>query len=154
LRNAMGTLRPRELEAWELVRGTRLETVHLELSLRSDGRKQKFALMCPLVIEPRWASDAERFVIGYHPGRQEEWFPVYEDGDQTLLEQATAYFTKAWATLTETELDALRLKGKHALKSFSFSIEPRSLLEDLPSRPKGIWDDLNADDRTREGGKK
>ena len=121
LRGVIMKLKPRELEAFEMVRGTRLETVHLELSLRHEGKKRKLSLVCPIVIEPRWASGSERFTVAYHPARQGEWFPYHEDGG-TLAEQATAYFTQAWATLNDEDIEKLRLRGKALLKSFAFSV--------------------------------
>jgi len=149
LRGVIMKLKPRELEAFEMVRGTRLETVHLELSLRHEGKKRKLSLVCPIVIEPRWASGSERFTVAYHPARQGEWFPYHDDAG-TLAEQATAYFTQAWATLNDEDVERLRLRGKALLKSFAFSVTPRSLLDDLPDRKKGIWDDLKNDERTRD----
>ena len=57
LRDVVAKLEPRELEAFQLARGTQLERVRLELVLRGAGQRRKVSGLCPLVIEPRWASD-------------------------------------------------------------------------------------------------
>ncbi len=150
LRELIAKTPQRELGAFELVRGTKLQTVRVELGLRSEGRRRKVTMLCPLVIEPRWASDETPFVIAYHPARQERWFPLEEGADVTQL--ATAFFEEDWASLGDREIDALRLRGRAVLKSFSFSATPRSLLDELPDRPRGVWDDLrnDRDDARRE----
>ena len=143
LRTRVAALKPRELEALELVRGTRLETVRMELSLRDEGRKRKLSMLCPLVVESRWASDERRFVIAYHPDAQDQWFPVRDE--LPLAEQAAAYFNGAWAARTDDELDALRGDGRCALKAVAFSVEVRTLLDELPKKSQGPWDDLQKD---------
>lgn len=148
LRTRVAALKPRELEQVELVRATRLETVRMELSLRDEGRKRKVSMQCPLVVESRWASDDRRFVIAYHPYAQEQWLPVRDA--LPLAEQATAYFNQAWAARSDAEIEALRVNGRFALKAVAFSAEVRTLLDELPKKPTGPWDDLKKDPE-REG---
>ncbi len=143
LREAIAKLPPRDLGAIELVRGTRLQVVRVELSLRHEGRRRKVTMLCPVVIEPRWASDEARFVIAYHPARQGRWFPLHDD--EPVGPAAAAFFEDDWAALTDQEVEALRLRGRAVLKSFSFEVTPKSLLDELPDRPRGVWDDLRND---------
>jgi ATP-dependent Clp protease ATP-binding subunit ClpC len=143
LREVIAKLPPRDLGAVELVRGTRLQLVRVELSLRHEGRRRKVSMLCPVVIEPRWASDETRFVVAYHPARQGRWFPLHDD--EPVGAAAAAFFDDDWAALPDRDVDALRLRGRAVLKSFSFSATPRSLLDELPDRPRGVWDDLRND---------
>ncbi|MFO0607671.1 MAG: AAA family ATPase [Polyangiales bacterium] len=148
LRDALAGLPARELVRFEFVRGTRLETVHVELVLRGEGRRRKVSVVCPVIVEPRRASPSERLVIAYHPARQGRWFPV--QADLTLAEQAAAFFADDWAELDDAAVDELRLKGRGVLKSFSFAASPKSLLDELADRPRGVWDDLRNDGPARD----
>jgi ATP-dependent Clp protease ATP-binding subunit ClpA/ATP-dependent Clp protease ATP-binding subunit ClpC len=148
LREVVAKLNPRALSAFEFVRGTRLETVHVEVALRHEGRRRKVSMICPLVVEPRRATPDTRLVIAYHPARQGRWFPVHDD--MTLVEQATAFFADDWSELDDNDLDELRLKGRGVLKSFSFATSPKSLLDELTERPRGVWDDLRNDGPRRD----
>ena len=152
LRDAFMAAPARDLARVGFVRGTRLEVLHLELGLRHEGRRRKLALLCPVVVEPRWASDDRRFVIAYHPARQEQWFPV--DEAAPLAEQATAFFAEDWAELDDATLDGLRLRGRCTLKSFSFTASPKGLLDELSERPRGVWDDLRNDGPQRDAKRK
>ncbi|MFO0651537.1 MAG: AAA family ATPase [Polyangiales bacterium] len=143
LREVIAKLAPRDLGAIELVRGTRLQVVRVELSLRHEGRRRKVTMLCPVVIEPRWASDETRFVVAYHPARQARWFPLHDD--EPVGAAATAFFEDDWAALRDEEIEALRFRGRAVLKSFSFEVTPKSLLDELPDRPRGVWDDLRND---------
>ncbi len=143
LRRAAEGAPPRDLPSFQLKRGTRLERVRVELVLKSEGQKRKPSGLVPVIVEPREAGDGARFVIAYHPARQSEWFPVREG--QTLAEQAKAFFQKAWAGLDDEALGLLWSNGRDLLKILAFSFRPRSLLDELPDKKKGIWDDLDAD---------
>ncbi len=154
LRDIVAKLEPRELEAFQLARGTQLERVRLELVLRGAGQRRKVSGLCPLVVEPRWASESRRLVLAYHPQRQTEWFPVREGA--SLVEQATAFFQTAWIDLDEEQIGELWSNGRDLIKLVSFAATPRSLLDSLPKRPRGVWDDLRDDRRAeqRSGGLK
>src|SRR5947209_3016028 len=67
LRDAVGKLAPNELDVFQLARGTQLERVRVELTLKPSGAartqraRRKVSGLCPLVLEPRWAADDRRF---------------------------------------------------------------------------------------------
>jgi ATP-dependent Clp protease ATP-binding subunit ClpA/ATP-dependent Clp protease ATP-binding subunit ClpC len=144
LRLVVSTLAPHELDAFELARGTQLERVRIELTLRGAQRK-KVSGLCPLVLEPHWASESRRLVVAYHPARQAEWFPLGEGS--SLAEQATLFFTTAWAELDAAVIDELWSNGRDLVKLVSFSAAPKSLLDSLPKKARGVWDDLRDDRR-------
>jgi ATP-dependent Clp protease ATP-binding subunit ClpC len=139
LRAALAKAPASELDRFDLVRGRRVETVKLALSLRGEGRRRKHSLSVPLVVEPRWASDDARLVIAYHPMRQSEWFAV--DDEEALAALASTYFSEAWAELDDDTLASLAALGKVGLKAVAFSITPRSLLDALPPRREDGPDD-------------
>jgi ATP-dependent Clp protease ATP-binding subunit ClpA/ATP-dependent Clp protease ATP-binding subunit ClpC len=152
LRTRIAALKPAALEQLEFHRSTRLATVHLELSLRDEGRKRKVSLRCPLVVETRALGPGRTLTLAYHPLAQNQWFPV-RDGEE-LAEQAALYFAQAWATRTDEEIDALRLQGRVSLRAVAFNAEPRTLLDELPKKQGGAWDDLTPDrDRDRRKGR-
>ncbi len=151
LRRAAEAAAPLDLPRFQLKRGTRLERVRVELVLRGEGHKRKPSGLIPVVVEPREAGGGGRFVIAYHPARQSEWFPVREEAP--LAEQAKAFFQKAWAALDDDALSLLWSNGRDLLKVISFSLRPRTLLDELPNKKKGLWDDLDADP-TRQKQKK
>ncbi len=142
LRKAVEEARPPELARYDFKRGTRLERVRLEVTLR-DARKRKISGLCPIIVEPRHAGAGRRLDIGYHPSRPAEWFPL--DGDAPVAPTAAAYFADAWKDLDDATIAALWSNGKDALRVLSFSASPRTLLEELPERKRGIWDDLEID---------
>jgi ATP-dependent Clp protease ATP-binding subunit ClpA/ATP-dependent Clp protease ATP-binding subunit ClpC len=151
LRRVVEGLKPSELSWFQLVRGTKLERVRLELGLRGEGRRRKVTGLCPLIVEPRWVSAERRLLVAYHPARQTEWFPVRED--EPFDQQAALFLQKAWADLLDEEIAGLWSNGKDLLKVASFGVEPRLLLDQLPDSKKGIWADLEVDP-ARAGGKK
>jgi ATP-dependent Clp protease ATP-binding subunit ClpC len=144
LRRVVESTPPRHLPRFELKRGTRLERVHVELALRDGNKKRKVSGTLPLVVEPRLAGPGRTFSICYHPMRQSEWFPVTVG--ETLREQAIAYFSHAWADLPgDDPLGTLWTLGRDGIQVVSFSVRAKSLLDELPRRKKGIWDDLSSD---------
>jgi ATP-dependent Clp protease ATP-binding subunit ClpA/ATP-dependent Clp protease ATP-binding subunit ClpC len=151
LRRVVEGLKPSELPWFQLVRGTRLERLRLELGLRGEGRRRKVTGLCPLIVEPRWVSVDRRMLIAYHPARQAEWFPVRED--EPFDQQASLFLQKVWSELGDEEIAGLWSNGKDLLKVASFGVEPRILLDQLPDSKKGIWADLEVDP-ARAGGKK
>jgi ATP-dependent Clp protease ATP-binding subunit ClpC len=142
LKKAMAELLPGDLERFQLPRGMQLERLHLELTLRGEKRRQ-IAGLYPVVLEPRWASKQNRMVIAYHPLRQQEWFPVGED--EPLEAQASLFFQKAWVDLNDEAVAALESNKKDLIKTISFSAETKTLLDLLPKKDRGVWDDLEAD---------
>jgi ATP-dependent Clp protease ATP-binding subunit ClpA/ATP-dependent Clp protease ATP-binding subunit ClpC len=146
LRQVIAKLKPRDLEDFQMARGTQLERVKVELVLKA-GSKRKMTGAVPLILEPRWASESQRVIVAYHPARQNEWFPV--DEDQGLVEQAASFFAASWAELVDEQIDELWTDGKDLIKVVSFTATPPSLLEELPKKARGIWDDLK-DDRKQK----
>jgi len=143
LRKAVQSTRPAELYRFDLKRGTRLERVRVEVNLK-DTKKRKVSGLCPIIVEPRFSGTEGRpFTICYHPARQAEWFPMHRF--ETLADTAATYFGQAWADLTDAQIQALWSNAKDSLKVVSFTAREKTLFDDLPSRKKGIWDDLEID---------
>jgi ATP-dependent Clp protease ATP-binding subunit ClpC len=138
LRQIFEKAKARDLERTQMARGIRLARVRLELTLASAGERRKVSGVYPVVIEPRWASESERIHVAYHPSRQEESVPIRLD--LPLEEQLRPYFSRVWAELDGDELGGLWSRGKERLDVLSFSCDTRSVLEDLPERPRDIRD--------------
>ena len=134
LRAAFEKARAIDLARVEMPRGIRLTRVRLELTLSGAGERRKVSGICPVVLEPRWASTEERLVFAYHPHRQEEAAPVRED--RPLDEQLRGLFQAAWAELDDAAVAALWSRGRERIGALSFSCSPRSALEDLPAAAK------------------
>ena len=130
LKDVIAKAEAHELERFQMRRGMWMERLHLELSVRVEGRRRNVAGTFPVVVEPRWASATKRILVAFHPDRQDEWFPA--DAESPLAEQAAHYFTQAWAELSVDALDALKSNHKDRLQSISFSARPRSLMDRLP----------------------
>ncbi|XXX77782.1 AAA family ATPase [Sorangium sp. So ce134] len=143
LRPLFEKARAAQLARFEMPRGIRLEKVRLELSLSGagSGERRKVSGLCPVVLEPRWASEHERIVFAYHPTRQGDAAPIRDD--LPLDEQLRALFQVAWAELDDDEIGQLWSRGKERITTLSFSCTPRSALADLPDRPGD--DDTGAD---------
>lgn len=133
LRKLVETLPPDQLESFQMPRGVRLRFVRLELTMRSDGRKQKYSGLCPLILEPKWFGQARRAIIAYHPERPQEWF-VFSPNKGTLRDQAIAFFQQAWEDLDDDIYD-LWTAGKDGLSTISFHATPKSILDEL-TKPK------------------
>ena len=130
------TALPSELPALQLIRGRRLHHVQLDLTVRGDEGRIRFAGRIPLIIEPRPLGPDRSLTIAYHPMRAHEWFPV--DDRVPLDELASTVFQRLWseANLNAEQLEALRRQGNESLKIIGFRAEPKSLLSLLP-RAKG-----------------
>jgi ATP-dependent Clp protease ATP-binding subunit ClpA/ATP-dependent Clp protease ATP-binding subunit ClpC len=139
LRKVIAALPVARLEDVQSMRGVRLERVRLELSLRGNRRKQ-LSGQFPVILDPRWTTDEHRMTIAYHPYRQHEWCPVRED--EPLEPQLALYFERVWAELDDQDLDELLTQGKDLLKTFAFDATPPSVLDLLPTKKRGVWDDL------------
>ncbi|RYE95070.1 MAG: ATP-dependent Clp protease ATP-binding subunit [Myxococcales bacterium] len=142
LRRLAEGLKPGDLPWLQLTRGTRLERVRLDLTLRGGGKKRRFSGLCPLIVEPRWASDDRRLTIAYHPRHQDDWFAV---DDEPLDQLATLFLQRAWADLTDDEVRDALVSGKDVLKMVSFSSEVKGLLDQSQGRPRSVWQDLESD---------
>jgi ATP-dependent Clp protease ATP-binding subunit ClpA/ATP-dependent Clp protease ATP-binding subunit ClpC len=142
LRKMVAQAPSRDLAHLDLKRGLRLQRVRLEVTLKDAGRR-KFSGLCPIVVEPRLVGGDRRLLLAYHPERQDEWFPAHPHDD--LGERAALYFSGAWASLADHEVRSLFRDGKDTLRLLSFDAHPRTLLDELPERKKGPWDDLELD---------
>ena len=138
LRKTVAKLMPHELTALESVRGRRLRTVKLELTLGSGSERFRFFETVPLILEPRPRGPglSGALTIAYHPLRPDAWF-VHET-DRRLEDEAKAFFQKAWSTVQSWEASELATekKDKLALVAFSASCKPlTSLLEKKKPKP-------------------
>ena len=130
LRNLLRRVAPSEQAQFQLPLGTELLRVPVDLKL-DDGRVHGTA---PLIVEPRWTgADRQRYLV-YHPLRRDEWFSVDARGD--VAELATSFFRHYWKRLGEREVSTLLSNGRDRLIQLAFQAEPRSLLDELPSRKK------------------
>jgi len=142
LKAAAAAARPVELVHFDLKRGTRLERIRLEFTLK-DAKHRRVSGICPIIVEPRFATEGRPFEIAYHPFRQSEWF-VFSAYDG-LANPAQAYFAQTWAEMDDDVIARMWSNGKDSLKIVSFTVKERTLLGELPNRAKGIWDDLEND---------
>ncbi len=128
---------PSGLAAMQLVRGRRLERPMLDLSVRGDEGRERFAGRVPLVVEPRPLGPDRVLRIAYHPLRQAEWFPI--DENRNLAEQANNYFQTVWsaAKLDAEQLAPLRSQGSEALRVIAFRAEPQTVFNLLAPTERG-----------------
>lgn len=147
LKKLVEKAKPAELTWLQAIRGTQLKRVKLDLTLRGNGKKRRISGLYPLILEPRWASKDQRFVIAYHPFDQTNWFEVR--GNEPLEQQATLFFQNHWAKEEDTELEEFQSNKKDLLKLISFSTITKNLLDQSKNHKKKIWDDLNSN--TTEG---
>jgi len=126
---------PSELPSYQLIRGRRLQHVQVELSLRIDQGRVRFAGQVPLITEPRPLGPHRSLNIAYHPIRPHEWFPIGAD-EHDLQGLASAVFQRRWseAQLDPEQLEQLRREGNEVLKVIAFRAEPKSLFAQLPAR--------------------
>jgi ATP-dependent Clp protease ATP-binding subunit ClpC len=142
LRAAVQVARPVELARFDLKRGTRLERVRIEVALK-DAKRRKVSGLCPIIVEPHHAGDGRTLLVCYHPARQAEWFPAPRL--EPLAAAAGAYFASVWSDLDDAEIAGLWSNTKDSLKVLSFTARQKTLLEELRTTTKGIWDDLEVD---------
>jgi ATP-dependent Clp protease ATP-binding subunit ClpC len=148
LRRAVETCAPRDLPFFDLKKGSRLHRIRLEVSVSSEGRKRKVTGPVPVVVEPRASGDGRTIQIAYHPDRPTEWFvldPVF--GEE---EQVNVFFQHAWAELDADDVEELLTDGKDLIRAVAFSARPKTLLDDVAAKKKGIWDDLESDPAQKE----
>ena len=121
---------PAEQELFQVPAGTELMRLPLDLKL-DEGRVHGSA---PMIVEPRaTGAERQRYLV-YHPLRRTEWF-VAEDRSE-IVHLAPAFFRHYWKRLGDDEVAGLLSNGKDRLISVAFSAEPKTLLDQLPSRKK------------------
>ncbi len=103
-------LKPGDLDLLQTRWGWDLKHVHLELTIRADGKKVRASGQFPLVFEPRWLSENERIELVYHPRDQHNWFVLKPD--LTLEEQARAFFQHVWKDKDEEGLIGLDVQRR------------------------------------------
>lgn len=131
---------PSRLDQFVLSRGLQFERIQLELSLRSGGKRRKFAGLFPIIIEPRWANGEERMFVAYHPLDQRNWFP-YDPG-RSLEEQATSFWQRAWAEVSDWRIKEFMTDSKDSLKIISFNSRIRQLLDRIKKRKDTLYGDF------------
>jgi ATP-dependent Clp protease ATP-binding subunit ClpC len=167
LRALFAAARPDQLSRCQLSTGMTLERVHLDLNVRSAGKRIRVAGRFPIVVEPRRLGGDERVLIAYHPLRQEAWFPV--DEGAPLAEQATLFFRQSWAGLLEEMLESFKASDKESLRAVSFTASVSALIDRLgrpeasrrlpPRPPADVLRHVGSDqtrravDRTLSGGR-
>jgi ATP-dependent Clp protease ATP-binding subunit ClpC len=140
LRKAIETAKPAELASFDLKKGTQLRRVRIEITIADDGKRKRVSGIIPLIVEPRAATAERNIEIGYHPERQDEWFPI--DPVAPLEDQASTWFQRAWGELSVSTVDDLWSDGKDLVRALAFSAQPQSLLDQIAGKRKGLWDDL------------
>ena len=124
LKTLIQATEPLDLERFDSKRGTILQRVHLELSLKINNSKVTSSGVFPLILEPRWVGEERELVIAYHPKVPHKWFPIRED--EPLEALATRYFAKAWVDLAQHEIGKLQTNGKDRMSNVAFNAEPKS----------------------------
>jgi len=135
LRQLLRKTEPSDQEVFHLHAGTRLQRVHVDVSVRGAGGARRIAGTFPLVCEPRWFDDRTQRLVVWHPLRPEAWFSAASLDE--VAELAPHFARHAWAELTPDDVDELKATGKERLGLVSFDATPRSLLDELPSRRRG-----------------
>ncbi|HEU0031539.1 MAG TPA: AAA family ATPase [Kofleriaceae bacterium] len=130
LRVILREIDPADQELFQLPLGSELVRVPVDLKL-DDGRVTGQA---PLVIEPRWTGEDRVALFVYHPLRRDEWF-LAKDRDE-LLELVQPFVRHHWRALDAATVKQLLADGKERLQPVAFSTEPRTLLDQLPSRKR------------------
>jgi len=150
LRRLIRQMSPEEVAALELVRGRRLERVHLELTVAD---RKRVSGLFPLVREPRWRRPGERVAIAYHPLLANQFFVV--DEDAPLAPQARRFFAHAWKAIgADFVTEELVTDGKDMLRAFSFSERVPQLIDDVGADPDPFADLELDPDRGRRKKKK
>ncbi len=129
---AVRQVEPEQHELFETAPGTRLHHVSLDLNLRERGR---VGGRFPLVLEPRWFTDARQRLLAYHPADPSAWFDA---DDVHEVERLAAHFARqAWASDDVTALEAKKSAAKERLITVSFDLAPRTLLDRAKAAAEG-----------------
>ncbi len=148
LKREISELSAREAARLCAYRSMTLRRVALELTLKGAQRRQVSGKF-PIIVEPRWANEEQQVLVCYHPLRPNEWFPCPHRDE--LKERATWYFREVWKQLSDVELDALKSDGRDVLKLISFDAQPKPLEHKLDEQGGGVWSDLEADRKKKQG---
>ncbi|HEV7558474.1 MAG TPA: AAA family ATPase, partial [Kofleriaceae bacterium] len=130
LRDVMRRAAPAEQDLFQLALGTELVRIPIDTKLdttRAHGN-------IPLIVEPRWIDDDHQRLVVYHPLRRDHWF-IAKDHTE-IADLANIFVRQFWADLDADDVAALLTTGKDSLTRVAFSTEPRTLLDQLPSRSK------------------
>ena len=131
LRNALRRARPVEQELFQLPLGTELMRVPVDVKAKGGHIHGHM----PLIVEPRWTSEARQHYFAYHPTLRHMWFVTDERSELAPL--ALALAREHWTDLEDIDdVDEWLSDGKDRLVTVAFSAEPMSLLDLLPSRKK------------------
>ncbi len=154
LRNEFAKLWPAQLEPLEFVPGRKLERVTMEISIEHGRRRVRLEI--PLVLEPRGRGPADDdvdvpLVIAFHPLRPDEWF--VHDPERVLAEEAAAWFRDRWESLSDEDLEPLRVQNKDALRLVAFAVRPKGLIDKLDTKHEaGGMASLGGGERARDTG--
>ncbi|HEY4181615.1 MAG TPA: AAA family ATPase, partial [Kofleriaceae bacterium] len=130
LRNVLRTSTPAQQELFQLPVGTELVRISVDVKLTHGRVHGQF----PLVVEPRWTAANTQQLVCFHPTRREAWFIVTERDEIPAL--LPVYIRHQFEDAAEDLLEELVSDGKDRLAPISFSAEPLSLFDMLPSRKK------------------
>ncbi len=141
MRKRVAKLFPCDLEPLETVRGRRMHSIKLDLSMRDASARSRFYGTVPIVVEPRTRGSAVAgpINIAYHPLRPDAWF-VHEEG-RALADEAKAFFQQAWADIPESELGQFEIQKKDKLELVAFSVSHKPLeakLEQKKDKPPAL----------------
>jgi ATP-dependent Clp protease ATP-binding subunit ClpC len=130
LRGLLRDAPPREQDLFQLPLGS--ELIRVPLEVKTDAGRVHGKL--PLIVEPRWTGEARQRLVVYHPARRHDWFSAADRDEVAAL--APVFFRRAWAALDDEAAAALFSNGRDRLVALGFSCEPRSLIDQLPSRKR------------------
>lgn len=143
LKGAIRAATSKEMVHLTAQRGTRLVRLRADMALSNGASRRRFTGEIPLILEQRRFSGTKTVTIAFHPHRQTEWFPV--DEMENLSDAAHAYLSRTFASCSDSALEELKTDGKDLLKVIAFSATPKSLLDGVRAKDKGVWDDLALD---------
>ena len=130
LRDLLRKIPPIEQDLFQLPLGT--ELIHVPIDLATETGRIHGEV--PLIVEPRWTSEAAQRLIVYHPERRHEWF-FAADRDE-IAGLAPVFFRRYWSELDDDDATTLVTSGRDRLVPIGLLCEPQSLLDLLPSRKK------------------
>jgi len=124
IRRELQKVSPRDFLKLMVPPGRKLDRVHGELTLKSDGEKRKVAGWFPVVSELRRVDGENEIRIAFHPLSPLEWFLI--DAERDFAEQVL----EAYARILPPgdELEEYRSDGNEKLLLSRFDAAPPSLL--------------------------
>ncbi len=140
-------LEPAAQHLFDFPVGIHLSREHLELSFKGGGKRQTVTGRFPIVLMPHWVREGERRTRYFHPARPEQWAWLHPD--HPLADQARLFFSDRWSELSREQIEELATDGKDTIRRVAFSVDPRTILDGLESKP-GVWDDLDVDPLRRK----